>query len=200
MRVGAGGSGRAAGQAVLRQEPRGCCVGPRGAGPLAACARACVCAVLRARSTTRTHTRMSQRAAALLLPMLPAMRAGSWNYNFMGVKHSASMKYGLRLANPKEFYHEVRCFMVVVAAAPAGRTPGGGSGGGDGGAAGLQMRCGSASVRPTSCPLCACARGRRCTGPRTSTSLPRWRTRTPGWTWRTCSSREGGTACAVRRP
>ncbi|GLC46153.1 Pre-mRNA-processing-splicing factor 8A [Pleodorina starrii] len=32
---------------------------------------------------------------------------GSWNYNFMGVKHSPSMKYGLRLANPKEFYHEV---------------------------------------------------------------------------------------------
>jgi len=32
---------------------------------------------------------------------------GSWNYNFMGVKHSASMKYGLKLSNPKEFYHEV---------------------------------------------------------------------------------------------
>lgn len=32
---------------------------------------------------------------------------GSWNYNFMGVRHSASMKYGLRLAPPKEFYHEV---------------------------------------------------------------------------------------------
>lgn len=31
---------------------------------------------------------------------------GSWNYNFMGVKHSQSMKYGLRLENPKEFYHE----------------------------------------------------------------------------------------------
>lgn len=36
---------------------------------------------------------------------------GSWNYNFMGVKHSVSMKYGLRLANPKEFYHEVRSCM-----------------------------------------------------------------------------------------
>lgn len=33
--------------------------------------------------------------------------AGSWNYNFMGVKHSPSMRYGLRLANPREFYHEV---------------------------------------------------------------------------------------------
>lgn len=32
---------------------------------------------------------------------------GSWNYNFMGVKHQQSMKYGLRLDNPKEFYHEL---------------------------------------------------------------------------------------------
>ena len=31
---------------------------------------------------------------------------GSWNYNFMGVKHSPTMKYTLKLANPKEFYHE----------------------------------------------------------------------------------------------
>lgn len=33
--------------------------------------------------------------------------AGSWNYNFMGVKHSTSMKYGLKLAVPREFYHEL---------------------------------------------------------------------------------------------
>ncbi|KAG2447155.1 hypothetical protein HYH02_007901 [Chlamydomonas schloesseri] len=33
--------------------------------------------------------------------------AGSWNYNFMGVKHSPAMRYGLKLANPREFYHEV---------------------------------------------------------------------------------------------
>jgi len=32
---------------------------------------------------------------------------GSWNYNFQGVKHQPNMKYGLKLANPKEFYHEV---------------------------------------------------------------------------------------------
>ena len=32
---------------------------------------------------------------------------GSWNYNFMGVRHDKSMKYNLQLANPKEFYHEV---------------------------------------------------------------------------------------------
>eukprot|EP00935_MAST-01C_sp_MAST-1C-sp1_P002806 g2806.t1 len=31
---------------------------------------------------------------------------GSWNYNFMGVKHTLSMKYALRLANPLPFYHE----------------------------------------------------------------------------------------------
>ncbi|KAL6783719.1 PRP8 [Auxenochlorella protothecoides x Auxenochlorella symbiontica] len=33
--------------------------------------------------------------------------AGSWNYNFMGVKFSSAMKYGLKLDNPKEFYAEV---------------------------------------------------------------------------------------------
>jgi len=31
----------------------------------------------------------------------------AWNYNFMGVRHSASMKYDLKLANPKEFYHQL---------------------------------------------------------------------------------------------
>ncbi|CAD7696789.1 unnamed protein product [Ostreobium quekettii] len=30
----------------------------------------------------------------------------SWNYNFMGVKHTPNMKYALQLANPKEFYSE----------------------------------------------------------------------------------------------
>ena len=38
--------------------------------------------------------------------MVPSQ--GSWNYNFMGVRHEAGMKYELSLANPKEFYHEVR--------------------------------------------------------------------------------------------
>jgi pre-mRNA-processing factor 8 len=37
--------------------------------------------------------------------MTPAQ--GSWNYNFMGVRHDASMKYDLKLDTPKEFYHEV---------------------------------------------------------------------------------------------
>jgi len=32
---------------------------------------------------------------------------GSWNYNFMGVKFDARRKFGLRLGNPKEFYHEI---------------------------------------------------------------------------------------------
>uniref|UniRef100_A0A1I7ZQK4 MPN domain-containing protein n=1 Tax=Steinernema glaseri TaxID=37863 RepID=A0A1I7ZQK4_9BILA len=31
---------------------------------------------------------------------------GVWNYNFMGVRHDANMKYDLTLAAPKEFYHE----------------------------------------------------------------------------------------------
>lgn len=31
---------------------------------------------------------------------------GSWNYNFMGVKHNASMKYDVALGNPKDFYDE----------------------------------------------------------------------------------------------
>lgn len=37
--------------------------------------------------------------------MVPSQ--GSWNYNFMGVRHDANMKYDLQLANPKEFYHEI---------------------------------------------------------------------------------------------
>lgn len=37
--------------------------------------------------------------------MVPAQ--GSWNYNFMGIRHSPGMRYDLHLANPKEFYHEV---------------------------------------------------------------------------------------------
>ncbi|KAK4522662.1 hypothetical protein GAYE_PCTG14G0552 [Galdieria yellowstonensis] len=31
---------------------------------------------------------------------------GSWNYNFIGVRHSVGMRYGLKLEPPKEFYHE----------------------------------------------------------------------------------------------
>ncbi|KAL3690748.1 hypothetical protein R1sor_004399 [Riccia sorocarpa] len=31
---------------------------------------------------------------------------GSWNYNFMGVKHSLGMKYGIKLSTPREFYHD----------------------------------------------------------------------------------------------
>ncbi|KAF1745183.1 hypothetical protein MXB_3066 [Myxobolus squamalis] len=30
-----------------------------------------------------------------------------WNYNFMGVRHSANMKYDLKLETPKEFYNEI---------------------------------------------------------------------------------------------
>ncbi|KAI0492527.1 hypothetical protein KFK09_026800 [Dendrobium nobile] len=31
---------------------------------------------------------------------------GPWNYNFMGVKHTASMKYGTKLGAPRDYYHE----------------------------------------------------------------------------------------------
>ncbi|CAN1227442.1 Pre-mRNA-processing-splicing factor 8A [Linum perenne] len=31
---------------------------------------------------------------------------GPWNYNFMGVKHTTSMKYGIKLGAPREYYHE----------------------------------------------------------------------------------------------
>lgn len=37
--------------------------------------------------------------------MVPS--TGSWNYNFMGVRHDSNMKYEVALANPKEFYHEI---------------------------------------------------------------------------------------------
>jgi len=30
-----------------------------------------------------------------------------WNYNFMGVKHSLGMDYGVTIGVPKEFYHEI---------------------------------------------------------------------------------------------
>jgi len=29
-----------------------------------------------------------------------------WNYNFMGVRHSSTMPYDLKLANPRDFYHQ----------------------------------------------------------------------------------------------
>ncbi|CAG9461905.1 unnamed protein product [Pedinophyceae sp. YPF-701] len=32
---------------------------------------------------------------------------GCWNYNFMGTKWQSKMRYGLKLSNPREFYHEV---------------------------------------------------------------------------------------------
>ncbi|KAF4372333.1 hypothetical protein F8388_027006 [Cannabis sativa] len=31
---------------------------------------------------------------------------GPWNYNFMGVKHTPSMKFGVKLGTPREYYHE----------------------------------------------------------------------------------------------
>jgi pre-mRNA-processing factor 8 len=31
---------------------------------------------------------------------------GSWNYNFNGVKLAVNKPFGVKLANPREFYHE----------------------------------------------------------------------------------------------
>ena len=31
----------------------------------------------------------------------------TWNYNFMGVKHSLGMEYNVGLGVPKEFYNEI---------------------------------------------------------------------------------------------
>ncbi|KAK6915065.1 RNA recognition motif, spliceosomal PrP8 [Dillenia turbinata] len=31
---------------------------------------------------------------------------GLWNYNFMGVKHTVGMRYGVKLGTPREYYHE----------------------------------------------------------------------------------------------
>lgn len=31
---------------------------------------------------------------------------GSWNYSFMGMKYSATMRYDVRLGTPHEFYHQ----------------------------------------------------------------------------------------------
>ncbi|GAB4842088.1 Pre-mRNA-processing-splicing factor 8A, variant 2 [Ancistrocladus abbreviatus] len=31
---------------------------------------------------------------------------GPWNYNFMGGKHTVSMKYAVKLGMPREYYHE----------------------------------------------------------------------------------------------
>ena len=40
--------------------------------------------------------------------------SGSWNYNFMGVKHSAGMKYGIKLENPKPFYDEAHRYFLPL--------------------------------------------------------------------------------------
>ena len=44
--------------------------------------------------------------------------SGSWNYNFMGVKHSAGMKYGIKLENPKPFYDEAHRYFLPPSLLP----------------------------------------------------------------------------------
>ncbi|RWW08275.1 hypothetical protein GW17_00028294 [Ensete ventricosum] len=31
---------------------------------------------------------------------------GPWNYNFMGVKHTVGMRYGVKVGTPRDYYHE----------------------------------------------------------------------------------------------
>ena len=61
---------------------------------------------------------------------------GSWNYSFSGVKHSADMKFGLKLGVPHEFYaeeHRPEHFSSFVGTTVShGGGEGGGGGGGDG--------------------------------------------------------------------
>jgi len=54
-----------------------------------------------------THAEKVQMLLSdIFLGFFMTPESGVWNYNFMGVKHSATMKYNLTLENPKEFYHE----------------------------------------------------------------------------------------------
>lgn len=66
--------------------------------------------------------------------------SGVWNYNFMGPKHSTTMKYGLKLENPKDFYHEshrAAHFLRYTALEDSGPSAAAAAaGGGAGGAAG----------------------------------------------------------------
>ena len=57
---------------------------------------------------------------------------GSWNYNFLGVRHSAGMKYGLKLDNPLPYYHELHRPQHFMTFADGGRgTKTAASGGGE---------------------------------------------------------------------
>jgi len=45
----------------------------------------------------------------LLIDMFLALQVpdnGLCNYNFTGVKHTVSMKYGVKLGMPRDYYHE----------------------------------------------------------------------------------------------
>ena len=61
--------------------------------------------------------------------------AGSWNFNFQGVKFSSTMAYSLQLANPREFYHECHRQTHFLEFAGAGDNA---TTGGDAGAEALQ--------------------------------------------------------------
>ena len=55
-----------------------------------------------------THTEnVSLLLSDRILGFFLVPRDGSWNYNFFGVKHQASMSYELELGLPKPYYHEM---------------------------------------------------------------------------------------------
>lgn len=39
---------------------------------------------------------------------------GPWNYNFIGVRHSVGMKYGIKLSIPRELLGVFRCRWIFV--------------------------------------------------------------------------------------
>merc|ERR550517_1385172 len=53
------------------------------------------------------YERMQMLLSDQFLGFFMVPTQGSWNYNFMGVRHESNMRYELALSNPKEFYHEV---------------------------------------------------------------------------------------------
>jgi pre-mRNA-processing factor 8 len=57
--------------------------------------------------TTAAYERVQLLLSEKFLGFFLVPEDGVWNYNFMGVKHSSGMDYGVGLGVPLDFYHEV---------------------------------------------------------------------------------------------
>ena len=55
-------------------------------------------------SLSATISVLALIVSSFFFPQVPDN--GPWNFNFMGVKHTVSMKYGVKLGTPREYYHE----------------------------------------------------------------------------------------------